>query len=85
VGLAEWPQCPWGLGAELRGAKTPHFAPIEAAPTSYGHAGASGCLAWVDPVADVSWALLGARIIEHWALRKMPMIGVATLAATRSV
>lgn len=55
-----WPRCPWGLGIEIRGEKSPHFAPPEASPESFGHAGASGCLAWVDPAANVAWAMLGA-------------------------
>lgn len=28
----EWPRCPWGLGVELRGDKTPHWTPAEASP-----------------------------------------------------
>lgn len=84
AGLAQWPQCPWGLGVELRGTKEPHFAPSQAAPTSFGHAGSSGCLAWVDPIAGVAWAILGTRTIDPWGLRRMPAIGAAILSAPRT-
>ncbi len=65
-GVLEWPHCPWGLGVELRGDKMPHFSPAEASPTSFGHAGASGCLAWCDRAAGVAWAMLGCRTFESW-------------------
>jgi hypothetical protein len=80
--VIEWERCPWGLGADLRGEKQPHFAPTEAAPTSYGHAGASGCLAWADPSAGVSWAMLGARLLVDW-WDEWGRIGAAILAAAR--
>jgi len=75
-----WKSCAWGLGVELRGDKTPHFAPAEASPTSFGHAGASGCLAWADPSTGVAWAMLGPRTYESW-WHRWPAIGAAVLAA----
>jgi CubicO group peptidase (beta-lactamase class C family) len=80
VGIFEWPRCPWGLGVELRGDKTPHWTPAEASPASFGHAGASGCLAWADPVAAVAWAMLGTRTFESW-FTHWPAIGAAIIAA----
>jgi CubicO group peptidase (beta-lactamase class C family) len=78
-GFLEWPRCPWGLGVELRGDKTPHWVPAEAASTSFGHAGASGTLAWVDPVADRAWVLLGPRTIHAW-WPEFAVLGAALLA-----
>lgn len=79
-----WPRCPWGLGPELRDHKTPHWAPSSASPESFGHAGASGCVAWADPSADVAWAILGARTADNgWLLRDGPTIGAAAIAAGR--
>jgi CubicO group peptidase (beta-lactamase class C family) len=73
-----WSPCPWGLGPDLRGDKTPHWAPAEAGLDSFGHSGASGCLAWAAPAADVAWAILGARTADSgWLLRRAPMIGAA--------
>jgi predicted ATPase len=77
-----FPPSPWGLGVELRGTKNPHWSPQEASPDSFGHAGSSGCLVWVDPAAGVAWALLGARTFETW-WTAWPTIGAAILAATR--
>src|SRR5204863_8996543 len=77
-----WPRCPWGLGPELRDAKAPHWAPAEAADDSFGHAGASGCLAWHDPARDLSWALAAPLTADGgWLVRAAPRIGAALLAA----
>jgi beta-lactamase class C len=66
AGVMEWPRCPWGLGVELRGEKMPHMAPREAAPTSFGHGGASGALVWADPAVGIAWAMLGTRTFLSW-------------------
>ena len=79
-GVLQWPFCPWGLGPELRDAKTPHWSPSEASAESFGHAGASGCLAWCDPSAGVAWAFHGARVADTgWLLRSGAAIGAAIL------
>ncbi len=79
-GVLQWPFCPWGLGPEIHDAKTPHWAPPEAGPESFGHAGASGCLAWCDPAAGVAWAFHGARVADTgWLLRGGAAIGAAIL------
>jgi CubicO group peptidase (beta-lactamase class C family) len=78
----EWPRCPWGLGVELRGDKAPHWTPADASSTSFGHVGASGCIAWVDRSAEVAWAMLGARFFMDW-WEDWPTIGAAILAARR--
>jgi beta-lactamase class C len=75
-----WRHCPWGLGPDIRGQKTPHWAPAEAGPDSFGHSGASGALAWVSPAHGVAWALLGARTADNgWLLRRAPAIGAAII------
>ena len=80
-----WPRCPWGLGPELRGEKTPHWAPPEAHPDSFGHAGASGCIAWADPSAGVAWALLGTRTADSgWVIRHATAVGAAIIAEARA-
>jgi CubicO group peptidase (beta-lactamase class C family) len=57
---------PWGLGPELREHRVPHFAPAQAGPVSFGHAGSSGCVAWADPAAGVAWSILGTRHMAAW-------------------
>ena len=77
-----WSPCPWGLGPDLRGAKMPHWAPLEAGAASFGHSGASGCVAWAAPSVDCAWAILGARTADSgWLLRRAPAIGAAIVAA----
>jgi beta-lactamase class C len=76
-----WPDCPWGLGPELRGQKQPHWAPA-GMTESFGHSGASGCLAWADPITDTAWVILGTRTAESgWLLRRGAALSQAILAA----
>jgi hypothetical protein len=83
IGFLEWPQCPWGLGPELYGAKTPHWAPPEAGADSFGHAGGSGCIAWVAPSDGIAWTLHGTRHFSTWLLQRGPIIGAAIRTALR--
>jgi len=63
---------PWGLGPELRGAKSPHWTGATAPPTTYGHFGGSGTFVWVDPVAGLACIVLTDRPFDDWALRAWP-------------
>lgn len=77
-----WRHCPWGLGPEIHGTKTPHWVPPTASAASFGHAGASGCLVWSDPDARLTWALLGTRTADNgWLIRYGSQIGAALLAS----
>ncbi|MFN8482743.1 MAG: serine hydrolase domain-containing protein [Anaerolineae bacterium] len=81
-GPLRWTPCPWALGPEVRGTKSPYWAPPEAGPQSFGHSGASGALAWADPAADVAWVILGTRTGDGgWMLQAAPDIGARILAA----
>ncbi len=76
-----WDPCPWGLGPDLRGMKSPHWVPAGAGADSFGHSGASGCLAWYAPAADLTWAIFGARTADNgWLLRRSPALSTAILA-----
>ncbi len=83
IGFLEWSHCPWGLGPELYGAKTPHWAPAAAGADSFGHAGASGCMAWVAPADGIAWTIHGTRHIANWLVERGPIIGEAILATLR--
>ncbi len=79
-----WKPCPWGLGAEVRGRKLPHWAPLEASAASFGHSGASGCVAWYDPATVTAWTILGTRTADSgWLVRRGPEIGDAILAGSK--
>lgn len=74
-GRFDYPHCPWGLGVDLRGGKFPHWTPKNASPRTFGHAGASGTLAWNDPDKQVSWVIFGTRTADNaWLVRGAPVV-----------
>ena len=76
-----WKRCPWGLGVELRDEKIPHWGPPEASAMSFGHSGASGCVAWYDPPTSTAWTILGTRTADSgWLVRRAPEVGTAILS-----
>jgi CubicO group peptidase (beta-lactamase class C family) len=78
-----WSCCSWGLAVERRGEKRPHWTPPSAAPASFGHIGASGCLAWYDPDQGVAWAILAPRTTDNaWLLRHGPAFGRIALTGS---
>ena len=44
----------WGLGFEIRDAKSPHWTGSANSGRTYGHFGQSGTFLWVDPAADLA-------------------------------
>lgn len=72
-------RCPWGLGPALYGSH-PGLIPGAASARSFGHQGASGCMVWCDPEADVVWAILGTRIADNgWDTSWFRQVGGALL------
>jgi CubicO group peptidase (beta-lactamase class C family) len=68
-GFMTWPLCHWGLGFEIKNGKSPHWSGTNTSPRTFSHFGASGTLAFVDPVAEVGAVLLGARgTYSRWML-----------------
>ncbi|WP_072688420.1 serine hydrolase domain-containing protein [Rhodococcus marinonascens] len=63
------PQRPndWGLGFEIRSAKSPHWTGLGNSPQTFGHFGQSGTFLWVDPVAGLACVLLTDREFGDWA------------------
>jgi CubicO group peptidase (beta-lactamase class C family) len=73
---------PWGLGPELQLGGKPAWAPAEAGPRSFGHAGSSGCVVWAAPDAGVAWAALSGRAMgppDHWLLTRAGLLGSTVL------
>ena len=58
----------WGLGAELRGRKSPHWMPDQAAPSAFGHFGQAGSFLWVDPTRGVAGVALTGTDFGPWAV-----------------
>jgi CubicO group peptidase (beta-lactamase class C family) len=80
--------CPWGLGVELRGEKSPHWMGRANSAAAFGHFGGSGTMMWVDPHADVGVVALTDRPFDEWrdeALRLWPAFSDAVLAEARDV
>lgn len=73
--------CPWGLGFEVRGGKSPHWTGSRCSPATFGHFGRSGTFLWVDPVAGVALACLTDREFGPWAAEAWPPFSDAVMAA----
>jgi CubicO group peptidase (beta-lactamase class C family) len=70
----------WGLGFELRDAKSPHWTGRRNSPRTFGHFGRSGSFLWVDPDARVACASLADREFGGWAADAWPALADAVLA-----
>jgi CubicO group peptidase (beta-lactamase class C family) len=70
----------WGLGFELKNAKTPHWTGARNSPRTFGHFGGSGTFLWVDPEADVALVALTDREFDDWALEAWPRLSDAVLS-----
>ena len=69
----------WGLGLELRDAKSPHWTGRRNSPRTYGHFGRSGTFLWVDPDAGVALACLTDRAFGDWAIDAWPRLSDSVL------
>jgi len=82
-GVGRFDLCPWGLGVEVRGDKSPHWTGRANSPATFGHFGGAGTMMWVDPVADVGVVALADRPFDEWsdtALERWPEFSDAVLA-----
>jgi CubicO group peptidase (beta-lactamase class C family) len=71
----------WGLGFEIRGAKSPHWTGGRNSPATFGHFGQSGTLLWVDPEAALALVVLTDRDFGDWARAAWPPLADAVLDA----
>ena len=81
-GLGRFSPCPWGLGCEIRGDKTPHWTGTLNSAGTFGHFGGSGTVMWVDPAARAACIALTDRAFDQWsadALRLWPELSDAVL------
>lgn len=58
----------WGLGFELRDAKSPHWTGTGNSPRTFGHFGQTGTFLWIDPVARLACVSLADRGFGQWAI-----------------
>jgi len=79
--------CPWGLGVELRGDKSPHWTGRANSAQTFGHFGGSGTMMWVDPSIDAGVVALTDRPFDDWrdeALVLWPQYSDAVVAERRA-
>lgn len=69
----------WGLGFEIRDAKTPHWTAPANSPETFGHFGRSGSFFWIDPVARIGCAVLAGTEFGPWAVEAWPRFSAAVL------
>ena len=73
----------WGLGLELRDAKSPHWTGSRNSPRTFGHFGRSGTFLWVDPERGLALACLTDLTFGDWAQEAWPRLADAVLAYPR--
>ncbi len=71
-GIGRFDSLDWGLGFELRDAKSPHWTGRQNSAATFGHFGASGSFLWVDPEVKLACAALSGRNFGPWALQAWP-------------
>lgn len=79
-GFGKQDPCDWGLGFELKDAKSPHWTGARNGPGTFGHFGRSGTFLWVDPAAGVATAVLTDQEFGPWAAEAWPALADAVLA-----
>jgi CubicO group peptidase (beta-lactamase class C family) len=65
-GVGRFDPCPWGLGIEIRGEKSPHWTGTTNSTATFGHFGAAGSMLWVDPAAECALVALTDRAFDDW-------------------
>jgi len=80
-GVGTFDPLDWGLGAELRGGKQPHWTGTRNSPATFGHFGGAGGFLWVDPVLAVALVCLTDRDFGPWALTAWPACSDAVVKA----
>lgn len=82
-GVGSFDPLDWGLGAEIRDGKDPHWTGTLNSPSTFGHFGGSGTFLWVDPDVDVTLVALTDRDYGPWALDAWPSLSDAVLGTVR--
>lgn len=83
-GIGSFDPCPWGLGVEIRGHKTPHWTGPHNSAATFGHFGGIGSFLWVDPVADVACVMLSEHEFDSWGMEYWPAFSDAVLSSVAS-
>jgi CubicO group peptidase (beta-lactamase class C family) len=79
-GVGRYAPCPWGLGFEIRGEKSPHWTGQLNSARTVGHFGGAGTMLWFDPEHDLGVVALSDREFGPWALDAWPELSDAVIA-----
>ena len=71
-GFGRQDPCDWGLGFEIKDAKSPHWTGHCNSPATFGHFGQSGTFVLVDPDAGYGLVCLTDRDFAPWAALAWP-------------
>jgi CubicO group peptidase (beta-lactamase class C family) len=74
----------WGLGFELRDAKSPHWTAARNSTTTFGHFGQTGTFIWADPAAKLALVVLTDRDFGEWAVPLWPALSDRVLSEYNS-
>ncbi len=80
-GVGPFDPCPWGLGFEIRGQKSPHWTGSRNSSATFGHFGGIGTFMWIDPVADCACVMLAEKEFDEWGMQYWPVFNDAVLKA----
>ncbi|MBT6145721.1 MAG: beta-lactamase family protein [Gemmatimonadetes bacterium] len=70
-------ESPWGIGWALRDSRVWSFFGEQVSASTFGHVGATGTVAWADPVSGVSCVCLTNQMVEGGALLRRVSNAVA--------
>src|SRR6201987_1424224 len=70
----------WGLGFEIRDAKTPHWTGAKNSAQTFGYFGQTGPVIWSDPVPKLALVVLTDRDFGPWALPIWPALADAVIS-----
>lgn len=72
----------WGLGFELKDAKSPHWTGARNSPRTFGHFGRSGTFLWVDPDNGIALGVLTDLAFGDWAKDAWPRLADVALSTS---
>ncbi|MBV8862289.1 MAG: beta-lactamase family protein [Mycobacterium sp.] len=74
----------WGLGFELKDAKSPHWTGAKNSARTFGHFGQTGTFIWADPEAKLALVVLTDRDFGEWARPLWPALSDRVLSDYKS-
>jgi len=83
-GFGRFDPCPWGLGLEVKGSKSPHWTGERWGPSSVGHFGQAGSFLVTDDTRSIGVVSLGAEPFGPWAREAWPLFLDAAAAEAQA-